>query len=639
MIAIGQRPYGGIPLFDPLRPRRVFGADDTRGAGIRRRVDATRVRMATRGMPRNAAAGLAGVVIGLIGMSHVGPGWDFRFDPYVLGWAIATASAIVAKSLYALWVERGARSDEGVIATVRIHAVNFAVSGACWGSAAWLLLPARSVQQDAFLLAGMAMVMMGAAGAQAVCRPVVLGFTGALCVVFVSGLLRLGDLFHLSLGFGFAVYGVVVLMFARNQELAVTRAIELALENEELLAEKSAEQQATQSARALAERAREYAEKADRTKTNFIAATSHDLRQPMHALVQYVEHLRRTCTDPMSLATIGRIEESVAAMENLLNAVLDFSKISMGAIEPDIRVFPVDRLLRSVETQVRPLAQAKGLGFRAESSAGACESDEVLLERIVRNIAQNAVRYTACGSIVLRAVTRRDTVRVLVADSGIGIPGSEKQRIFDEYYQVDNRERDRSKGLGLGLAIVRDLARLLHVRIRMKSLPGAGSTFAIEIPRARTRATVEDAPPARVTPDFVRGALVVLIDDDPLALDAVATTLRDLGCRVLTARSGADAMHALGQAEFAPQIVLSDHRLAGGESGLQAIAMIVEYQRALYGASFPLPALVMSGDTSPDELERVARAGYPMLHKPVGARRLYEALNAALQPVSEAQRA
>lgn len=595
--------------------------------------------MATRGMPRNAAAGLAGVAIGLIGMSHVGPGWNFRFDSYLLAWAAITALTIVAKSSYALWVERGGQSDEGAIATVRIHAMNFAVSGACWGSSAWLLLPARSVQQDAFLLAGMAMVMMGAAGAQAVCRPVVLGFTGALCLVFVTGLLRLGDLFHLSLGFGFAVYAVVVLMFARNQELAVTRAIELALENEQLLAEKSAEQQATQSARAAAEQARERAEKADRTKTNFIAATSHDLRQPMHALVQYVEHLRRTCTDRLSLATIGRIEESVAAMENLLNGVLDFSKISMGAIKPDIRVVAVDRMLRSVETQIRPLAHAKGLELRVESHRGCCRSDEVLLERIVRNIAQNAVRYTASGSVVLRAATRGDTVRVLVADSGIGIPASEKQRIFDEYYQVDNRARDRRKGLGLGLAIVRDLARLLHVRIRLKSLPGSGSTFAIEIPSAQVESVVEDPQPGPAPRDFVRGAFVVLIDDDPLALDGLGTTLRDFGCRVLAARSVADAMHSLSQAEFAPQIVLSDYRLAGAESGLKAIEIVIENQRALYGESFPLPALVMSGDTSPEELERVARAGYPMLHKPVGAQRLYQALNTALQSVAEAQRA
>jgi len=606
---------------------------------MRRRVDATRIRMATRDMPRNAAAGLGGVVIGLIGMSHVGPGWTFRFDSYVLLWAAITALTIIAKSSYAMWVERRAPDDESVIATVRVHAANFAVSGACWGSAAWLLLPARSVQQDAFLLAGMAMVMMGAAGAQAVCRPVVIGFTGALSVVFVTGLLRLGDLFHLGLGFGFAVYGVVVLMFARNQELAVTRAIELALENEELLAEKSAEQRATQSARAAAEQARERAEKADRTKTTFIAATSHDLRQPMHALVQYVEHLRRTCTDRLSLATIGRIEESVTAMENLLNGVLDFSKISMGAIKPDIRVFPVDRLLRGVETQIRPLAEAKGLALRIESSGGHCESDEVLLGRIVRNIAQNAVRYTAGGSIAIRAVLRGDTVRVLVADSGIGIASSEKQRVFDEYYQVDNRARDRRKGLGLGLAIVRDLARLLNLGIRLKSRPGVGSTFAVEIPRARSAEIADDALPARAARDLVRGAFVVLIDDDPLALDAFGTTLTDLGCRVLKAGSGVEAIHALAQAEFAPQIVVSDYRLAGDENGLAAIEMVVANQRALYGEAFPLPALVVSGDTSPEELERVARAGYPMLHKPVGARRLHQALDAALQPAAEAQRA
>ncbi len=625
-------------MFDPLAPR-VPGTDLARSAEIRRRVDATRIRLATRDMPRHAAAGLGGVVIGLVGMSHVGPGWSFRFDSYVLAWAVITALAIVAKSAYAVWAERGGPSDEEVIATVRVHVANFAVSGACWGSAAWLLLPARSVQQDAFLLAGMAMVMMGAAGAQAVCRPVVLGFTGALCVVFVTGLLRLGDLFHLGLGFGFAIYGAVVLAFARNQELAVTRAIELALENEELLAEKSAEQQAAQEARAAAEQARARAEEADRTKTTFIAATSHDLRQPMHALVQYVEHLRRTCTDRRSVPTIDRIEESVTVMENLLNGVLDFSKISMGAIKPDLRVFPVDRLLRSVETQIRPLAEAKGLALRIESNGGHCESDEVLLGRVLRNIAQNAVRYSNCGAVAIRAVPRGDTVRVLVADSGIGIARSEKQRIFDAYYQVDNRARDRRKGLGIGLAIVRDLARLLNLGIRVKSCPGVGSTFAVEVPRAKSDEIAENVLPATAAPDLARGAFVVLIDDDPLALDALGITLEDLGCRVLKAGSGVEAMHALAQAEFAPQVVVSDYRLAGTGNGLAAIEMVIANLRALYGESFECAALVISGDTSPEELARVACAGYSMLHKPVSARRLRQALDEALQPVAEAQRA
>src|SRR5690606_27906425 len=141
---------------------------------------------------------------------------------------------------------------------------------------------------------------------------------------------------------------------------------------------------------------------------------------------------------------------------------LDFSKISMGSIKPVISVFTVERLLHSLDTQIRPFAEAKGLVLRVESAGGCFESDPVLLERVIRNVAQNAVRYTSHGTVVIRATVRGSIVRVLVADSGIGVPAGEKDRIFDDYYQVDNRARDRRKGLGLGLAIVRDLARLLE---------------------------------------------------------------------------------------------------------------------------------------------------------------------------------
>jgi CheY-like chemotaxis protein len=228
-------------------------------------------------------------------------------------------------------------------------------------------------------------------------------------------------------------------------------------------------------------------------------------------------------------------------------------------------------------------------------------------------------------------------VRILVSDSGIGVPTSEQGRIFDEYYQVDNRARDRRKGLGLGLAIVRDLAQLLELPVRLKSAPGRGSSFALDVPRAPNVAPEADSPQENGQADFVRGAFVVLIDDDPLALDGLATTLRDFGCRVLAAASGEEALHGLTEAEFAPQIVVSDYRLGKDENGLEVIEMLTENQRTLYGESFKLPALLITGDTSPEELERVARAGHPILHKPFGARRLFETLNASLQAAAAEQ--
>jgi len=373
-------------------------------------------------------------------------------------------------------------------------------------------------------------------------------------------------------------------------------------------------------------------ELANMAKTRFIAATSHDLRQPMHALVQYVGHMRHINAAPDGNATITKIEESVAAMEDLLNAVLDFSKISIGSIRPTFRALGIDDVLNAIDTQIRPLAHAKGLNLLIESSGGFVRSDDVLLERILRNIAHNAVKYTPSGAVAIRAAPRAGVMRVLVSDSGVGIAPAEKLHIFDEYYQVDNAARDRRRGLGLGLAIVRDLAHLLGARIRVKSVKGRGSTFAVDLPLTLASPSPEPAPRVGRPIDYVKGAFVVLIDDDLFARDAVLTTLKDFGCRAIAAASAAEALDALSTIDFCPQIILSDYRLEGDIDGLDAIATVLDKLRALYGEDFTLPAILISGDTSPDVLQRVAEAGFPMLHKPVRAQLLHESLNAILDP-------
>ena len=408
-------------------------------------------------------------------------------------------------------------------------------------------------------------------------------------------------------------------------------ALRLSMRNEELLAQRTAQEQEARGAQLQAEEACRRAEAADRSKTSFMAAASHDLRQPMHALVQYVEHLRHICHGSAELATVAKIGDSVSAMEDLLNAVLDFSKISMGSVKPRVERVGIARLCASIDTQLRPMAEAAGLSLRVEAEAAWVWSDEVLLERIVRNIAQNAVHYTRRGSVVVRASVRGEFVRVLVSDSGVGIAREERERVFEEFYQLDNPGRDRRKGLGLGLAIVRDLAALLGVRVRLKSAPGRGSTFAVDVRRADPPPVVAPAP-AGV--DYVRGAFVVLIDDDPMALDGVATTLRDFGCRVLAAPSAVEALRGLAEVDFMPQIVISDYRLGGGATGLDAIETVTGALASLCGEAFRPQAIVVSGDTSPHELKRVGDAGHLMLHKPVGVAPLHRAMNALLEPVS-----
>ena len=506
-----------------------------------------------------------------------------------------------------------------------------------WGAASWLMLPAASAQIESFVIIATAMVFMGGAGVQAVYRPVLYWFIIPATITFSLGLLRLGGVFYALLAFAFVLLAFVILSAARTQENAVLAAIRSGFEKEALLRERMVHQALTEAAREEAERARERAEIADRGKTTFLAAAGHDLRQPMHALVQYYGHLKRKNDDPELDETISRIGKSIDAMQDLLDSVLEVSKLLMGAVQPRVGRFPMTRVLDRLDVQLRPIAEDKGLRLDIRPCHLIVATDEILLERILRNLTLNAIRYTRTGGVLVRCKRVGEGLRVQVWDTGIGIPRAERSRIFEEFYQVGNEGRDRRKGLGLGLWLVRQQCELLGLPLRLRSVVGRGSVFTISIPTA----SGPDAPAPVAQPgrpaDFVRGAFVVLVDDDEESLLATATSLRSFGCRVLAATSGMNAIERLQNQEFMPQLVISDYRLGDGETAIEAIAMLRENLRALFGSDFELAALVLSGDTAPAELLRVRDAGFLMLHKPLGVDELYDAVNDKLGQVARSE--
>jgi CheY-like chemotaxis protein/anti-sigma regulatory factor (Ser/Thr protein kinase) len=259
-------------------------------------------------------------------------------------------------------------------------------------------------------------------------------------------------------------------------------------------------------------------------------------------------------------------------------------------------------------------------------------SDDVLLERILRNLILNAIRYTNHGHVTLRSRQRGDMLQIQVRDTGIGIPRNDLRRIFDAFYQVDNRARDRRKGLGLGLAIVRQLCDLLGHRIKVKTKVGRGTVFLLSVPLCTDSTLMALQRPSRdrLGRDYVRGAFVILIDDDALSREASEHTLKAFGCRVITASSGVEAIEKLQHQEFAPQLIVADYRLEA-ETGIEAIRSVTENLQVLFGETFSIPAVVVSGDTAPDELRQVNEHGYPMLHKPVATEDLWGALNRLLE--------
>ncbi len=351
------------------------------------------------------------------------------------------------------------------------------------------------------------------------------------------------------------------------------------------------------------------AERGNRAKTRFLAAASHDLRQPMHALGLFVAELGQQPHAPDTRRLVEQIAVSAETMENLLDSLLDISRLDVGVLDRQIKPFPLQPLLERIDVDYRREADLRGQRLRLRPTNLWVESDPLLLERILHNLISNALRYAPGGTILLACRKRGRRVRIEVRDNGPGIAAEEQEAIFHEFVQLDNPERNRAKGLGLGLAIVRRLTDLLDHPLFLRSVPGQGALFAVELPAAAPGVVAEGGHP---TPgQALNGLHVALVDDDDLALAGTVGLLESWGCQVTAADSQAAILAALAAAGTPPDIILSDYQIAGTADGLE----IVRQLRQHFGR--PIPAVILSGDTSTATAGIVQQADIPLLHKPV----------------------
>jgi signal transduction histidine kinase/ActR/RegA family two-component response regulator len=379
-------------------------------------------------------------------------------------------------------------------------------------------------------------------------------------------------------------------------------------------------------------------ELANSAKSRFLAVASHDLRQPLHALGLFVAQLRIAATDAERQRLVERIDAAAAMMNELFKALLDISRLDAGALTPKITEFPVTKLFARVQTTFAGTAKDAGLDFRVIPTDAWVRSDFVLLEQILLNLVSNAVRYVARGGVLIGARKRGRDLRIEVWDTGPGIPDDQRQKIFSEFYRGADPQHDRrglGGGLGLGLAIVDRMCRLLHHPIELSSDVGHGSRFSVIVPIVAAAAHAAEPPtPAFSALNIATEKLIVVIDDDALALEGMGGLLRSWGCRVVAARSAAEALLGLTDAECPPDLVISDFHLSDQSTGIDAI----EQLRAGFGV--PIPAFLVSGDISPALLQQAKHGGYHLLHKPVDPMPLRTMLNRLLKKrgVAEAGR-
>ena len=353
------------------------------------------------------------------------------------------------------------------------------------------------------------------------------------------------------------------------------------------------------------------AERANKAKSVFLASASHDLRQPLNAMQMYIAALQSKVKDKEILRIIEDINSVSISTARLLNALLDVSELEVGAIKPRHEIFSVNNILISIFQSFLPLAKDKELDFRIVPSSLYVRSDPALLERILGNFMSNAIRYTNKGSVLIGCRKRGDKVSIEVWDTGCGISDDQMSLIYEDFYQIENKERDRGKGLGLGLALAKRLADSLEHTIDSKSSLGSGSCFSVSVDLAENKA---DKNQSEIFMNIMNlsGINILLVEDDIDVLKATKQLLESWGCKVKTARNKDEVMNLIKENPYNnPDIILADNRLPGDLSGIDITYLIQEKLQT------SIPCVIMTGDVERNHVQSIIDQGFPVLLKPI----------------------
>jgi len=408
---------------------------------------------------------------------------------------------------------------------------------------------------------------------------------------------------QLEVAFPFLAVSLLIIGFGRENSRTFRESMRIRKENAALVARLADENQ-------LVERALKAAKDASESKSRLLAAASHDLRQPLHALTMFLGTLSFHVTTDEAKRYLRRIQDAAIVLEDQFNSLLDLSQFDAGAVEPDIKAFRLDKLADRLVDELRAEAAAKGIVISAQVFGAVAMSDPILIGRVLRNLLENAVKYTMSGSVVLRIVEDATDFIVEVADTGTGIPEDQQARIFDEYVQLDNPARQRRHGVGLGLAIVRRIDSLLHLRLALRSEIGSGSRFQFYLPKANV---VEPVATHERTPVDITGyrssATVWILDDDPMVVDALREQLSAWGAQVATYSRPSDLLQDLRSGTAAPRWILADDMLGAEMSGLE---MAEEIAKEFENCN----VCFITGNTEPQRLHALRSSGYPVIVKP-----------------------
>ena len=529
--------------------------------------------------------------------------WHEVDTTWLLLWGIVMMLLTSIRSVIAWYYWRDEQREESIDLWLKRFSVTALISGLTWGVAGYsFYLPEGGIYQ-AFLVIFVLGIAAGSMAFLSAHLPTFYGFFMLLMFPLIFRMFQESSVPHLVMGGMMMLYLLVFMVFGRNVNQVFLESILLRFDNLELVNRLIQEKEA--------------AEKANIAKSKFLAAASHDLRQPLHALSLLAGALAERIQYKEVKGIVDKIRAAVAALENLFNALLDISKLDSGVLQPCVEDFYLQALFERMENDYRPEAESKGLTFLVDNCAGLIvRSDTILLERILRNFVSNGIRYTNNGMVQLSARQEGDRIAISVKDTGMGIPEEKQAVIFDEYIQLDNPERDREKGLGLGLAIVSRISQLLGHELELVSKEGEGSEFIVHVPRGENTKVKQAGTTA--LPEFdqdLQGLRVLVIDDETAILDALKVLLEGWGCNVVTSETVESATQQLQERGIEPDAILSDYRLRENTNGIEAIKAV----ETLVGRE--IPSLLITGDMN-IEPQAAGIEEYRVLHKPVQPARL-----------------
>ncbi len=535
--------------------------------------------------------------------------WYLTGNADVLGWAALVHGAqLLQWSVARTFRQLGRAALVESTAWLRRYQVTLFLSALAWGLSAPIVLPHENnlMVTTAWAMALLGMAGLGAQVVSAVLSAIYL-WVVPLLLPIVLLMLHRGGVEQVCVAVFVLGFGSMSAFCAVSLHRLLKTALQTKLDNDALV-------------RALRQQV-VLVEQADREKSRFLASASHDLRQPMHALGLFAgaldKHLHGTALQP----TVKNMMRAIDALEQSFSAMLDISKLDAGVIEPNLQSFPIRDLFRVLHMHCSGQAEELGLSLRFKPGGKIVTSDPQLLQRVLSNLIHNAIRYTREGGVVVVVRERGGMDSIEVWDTGIGISAEELPRVFDEFYQVTNPGRAGERGRGVGLGLVYLVVLLLGDRQEVDSNPGKGTVFRILLKPTEMADLDSVVLGADTVPSPIEeNRTVLLIDDEESIRTGMRELLQTWGYQVLVAGNINEACTEVRRHAEVIDLVISDLRLANREDGITAIERV----REAYGA--PLPALLMTGDTSPEQVKRAHDSGHRVLFKPVRTRDLHSVL-------------